>query len=60
MVDPLYLIALAPVPLTLRVGLAAVFVTVNFIVILAPVSNTNPVQDTTLAAVAAAVEQDPK
>ena len=58
-VEPRYLIALAPVPLTFRVGDAAVLVTVNLTVTLAPVTKLKPVTATVLAAVPAAVEQVP-
>ena len=51
--------AFAPVELTLSVGEAAVFVTVKRTLMRAPVVRENPVQATTLAAVAAAVEQVP-
>ena len=55
----LYRMALAPVALTLSVGLAAVFVTVKRTAMRAPVARTKPVQLTALAAVSAAVEQVP-
>ena len=51
--------ALAPVLFTFKVGLAAVFVVVNLTVISAPVIKAKLEQDTTFAAVAAAVEQVP-
>ena len=57
--EPLYIIAFAPVPFTLSVGLAAVLVTVNLTVTIAPVTKVNPVRLTVLAAVPAAVEQVP-
>ena len=50
---------MAPVPLTLRVGDAAVLVTVNLTVTSAPVVNVNPVRLTTFSTVAAAVEHEP-
>ena len=54
-----YLIFLAPVELTFKVkfATAAVFVTVNFIAIQAPVTKVKPVQAAVLAAVPAEVEQ---
>ena len=58
---PLYLNAVAPVPLTsnLKSATAAVFVTVNNTYITAPVVLVKPVQATSLIAVAAAVEHVP-
>ena len=45
--------------LTLRVGDAAVFVTVNLTVTSAPVAKVNPVKLTIFSTVAAAVEHEP-
>ncbi|MFR8055703.1 MAG: hypothetical protein ACLU6O_13695 [Bilophila wadsworthia] len=57
MAAPRYWMGFAPVPLTSRVGLAALLVTVNFTRTRAPVASANPDSATVFAAVAAAVEQ---
>ena len=50
---------LTPVPLTFKVIVDAVFPYKNLTAILAPDFNAKPAQETTLSAVAAAVEQVP-